>query len=127
SGAAWLTSKAIAQGLSQVGPVFTIGVMPEVFDILTTAFTYDIVSPSDSGAFDEAVVDQNGNMTMASSRTAIDIIALSAGLRTPVLGIYDWPYGRWAGAFAYARAGYAWISGDRGISDCGSCGGTTFQ
>ena len=126
-GAGWLTPQAAAsQGLSEVSPMFHFGVVADVLDLVTTAFTFDGLFPSSNG-FSETVVDQNGTVSSASSTANINIAALAAGVRTPDLRIHQWSPKSWAGVFAYVRGGHAWVSGGEGIGDCSDCNATTFQ
>ena len=127
SGFAWFTSQASTQqGFPHVSPIVHFGVMPEIFDVVTLAATYDEILVSTSGGQTYEVIDQNGNeVGTTTGSSAFGVAGLAAGLRTPAFTLseaaMDDPMGARARsrvarkqstlAFGYVRAGNAWIVG----------------
>lgn len=123
SGAGWLGERAArTQRLGEAGPTLHLGLTADFFDLVSTSLTFGTIFVDEKAAFSEMVIDEDSDVFEADSSLNINILGISAGLRTPDLYLAGHlEKNAWIATSAFARYGHAWLSGSRGIGNCIDC------
>ena len=94
----------------------------DIFDLVSLGATAGTVFVEDNAEFEQGVVNQVGEESTAESTLNVNLLGLSAGLRTPTLRLGgDGGAGSFSGTWLFARYGKSWQGASRSIANCGDC------
>ncbi len=111
-----------AKSIGDSGFAFGSSLNADVFDLVSLGASAGTVFVDDNAEFEQGVVNQAGDETTAESTLNVNLLALSAGLRTPTLRLGEVSgAGSYPGIWLFARYGKSWQGASRSIANCGDC------
>lgn len=115
------TTQTRAKSIGDSGFAFGSSLNADVFDLVSLGATAGTVFVDDNAEFEQGVVNLAGDETTAESTLNVNLLALSAGLRTPTLRLAGDSTGAYSGMWLFARYGKSWQGASRSIANCGDC------
>jgi hypothetical protein len=116
------TTQTRAKAIGDSGFAFGASLNADVFDLVSLGASAGTVFVDDNAEFAQGVVNLAGDETTAESTLNVNLLALSAGLRTPTLRLGEVSgAGAYPGMWLFARYGKSWQGASRSIANCGDC------
>lgn len=116
------TTQARNKSIGDSGFAFGGSLNADVFDLVSLGASAGTVFVDDNAEFEQGVVNLAGEATTAESTLNVNLLALSAGLRTPTLRLDELSAaGSYPGMWLFARYGKSWQGASRSIANCGDC------
>lgn len=116
------TAQTRSKLIGDSGFAFGTTLNADIFDLVSLGASAGTVFVDDDAEFEQGVVNLAGEESTAKSTLNVNLLALSAGLRTPTLRLAE-PNGAGAypGTWLFARYGRSWQGASRSIDKCGDC------